>query len=132
MGESLRFWKAEIGGEQFGGIDRVPVHRDAYAGLVKRLIHQVRPVIGTLQPDVQEAPCIDVRIESRHRGEILRGRILADEAAKFIAQPYAQDAVKLRRWDDLAKVADVATPGLEHYLAIAATCVAAPPPAAMR
>lgn len=54
------------------------------------------------------------------------GKFGAEEAEKFIAHPYAQDAVKLRRWDDLAKVAGVATPGLEHYLDIAASCVAAP------
>lgn len=66
--------------------------------------------------------------DSKRSLELQGGRFSADEAAKFIAQPYAQDAVKLRRWDDLAKVAGVATPGLEHFLEIAASCVAAPPP----
>ena len=52
------------------------------------------------------------------------GTYSADDAAKFIVQPYAQDAVKLRRWDDLAKVAGVKTPGLAHFLEFAARCAA--------
>lgn len=36
-------------------------------------------------------------------------------ADAFIAQPYAKDAVRLRRWDDLAKVPEKATPTLEHF-----------------
>ncbi|MGF1521417.1 MAG: phosphonate degradation HD-domain oxygenase [Leptolyngbyaceae cyanobacterium] len=46
----------------------------------------------------------------------LQGGIFAEPAATaFIQQPYAEDAVKLRRWDDLAKVADLKTPDLEHF-----------------
>ena len=37
---------------------------------------------------------------------------------------YAEDAVKLRRWDDLAKVAGIKTPDLAHFLEFAARCVA--------
>ena len=48
----------------------------------------------------------------------------AEDAAKFIAQPYAADAVKLRRWDDLAKVAGVRTPDLAHFLESAVRCAA--------
>jgi phosphonate degradation associated HDIG domain protein len=40
-------------------------------------------------------------------------------AAAFAARPGAADAVQLRLWDDQAKVAGLATPGLDHYLAIA-------------
>ena len=38
-------------------------------------------------------------------------------AAAFIAQPYAQDAVDVRLWDDLAKVPNAQTPPLAHYVA---------------
>jgi phosphonate degradation associated HDIG domain protein len=48
-------------------------------------------------------------------------------AAAFIAQPGADDAVRLRRWDDLAKRADLATPPLAHFLDRAAACVLAVP-----
>ncbi len=38
------------------------------------------------------------------------------EAAEFEANPHATDAVRLRRWDDEAKIADLVVPGLETYL----------------
>jgi phosphonate degradation associated HDIG domain protein len=37
------------------------------------------------------------------------------EARAFAAIPFAREAVRLRRWDDAAKVAGLATPELEHY-----------------
>ena len=43
----------------------------------------------------------------------------------FIAQPGAADAVRLRRWDDMAKVAGLATPSLEHFLMRASRVVQA-------
>ncbi|MEM9214382.1 MAG: phosphonate degradation HD-domain oxygenase [Cyanobacteria bacterium P01_F01_bin.150] len=49
----------------------------------------------------------------------LQGGIFAEKAAEqFIQQPYAEDAVKLRRWDDLAKDPDQKTPDLDHFLPI--------------
>lgn len=60
--------------------------------------------------------------DSQRSLQLQGGTFSAQEAARFIAQPYAQDAVQLRRWDDLAKVADHETPDLEYYLALAATC----------
>ena len=57
------------------------------------------------------------------RSLTLQGGVFdAAQAAAFIAQPGAQDAVRLRLWDDLAKTAGAATPPLSHYLAIAARC----------
>jgi len=40
------------------------------------------------------------------------------EIARFEALPFAQDAVRLRRWDDLAKRPGWETPGLAYYLAL--------------
>ena len=62
--------------------------------------------------------------DSKRSLELQGGIYGAEDAASFIAQPYAQDAVKLRRWDDLAKVAGCKTPNLDHYLEIAAACSA--------
>ena len=39
------------------------------------------------------------------------------EAARFEANPHHVAAVRLRRWDDRAKVPGLAVPGLEHYRA---------------
>ena len=52
----------------------------------------------------------------------LQGGIFSSSMADtFIAQPNAQAAVKLRRWDDLAKVKNLSTPDLDHFLPILAT-----------
>jgi [1-hydroxy-2-(trimethylamino)ethyl]phosphonate dioxygenase len=37
------------------------------------------------------------------------------EAHQFEQRPFAREAVRLRRWDDLAKVPGLAVPALEHY-----------------
>jgi gamma-butyrobetaine dioxygenase len=37
------------------------------------------------------------------------------EVADFESSPYAKDAVRLRRYDDVGKVAGARTPGLEHF-----------------
>ena len=51
----------------------------------------------------------------------LQGGPLTDfEVAEFESTPFAMDAVRLRRWDDLAKTPDQATPPLGYYLALLA------------
>jgi len=58
------------------------------------------------------------------RSLALQGGVFDDgQAVSFIAQPGAADAVRLRRWDDMAKVAGLSTPSLEHFLARAARVV---------
>jgi phosphonate degradation associated HDIG domain protein len=57
------------------------------------------------------------------RSLALQGGVFdAAQAAAFIAQPAARDAVMLRQWDDLAKQAELATPSLAHFLDRAAAC----------
>jgi predicted HD phosphohydrolase len=41
------------------------------------------------------------------------------ELARFEALPFAEDAVRLRRWDDIAKMPGRPTPTLGYYLALA-------------
>jgi [1-hydroxy-2-(trimethylamino)ethyl]phosphonate dioxygenase len=55
---------------------------------------------------------------SRHSLELQGGPFAAAEAEEFRRGPYADDAVRLRRYDDLAKVPGLATPALEHYRAV--------------
>lgn len=43
------------------------------------------------------------------------GRMAPDEVKAFEALPHAAAAVKLRRYDDEAKVVGLPTPGLEHF-----------------
>lgn len=55
------------------------------------------------------------------RSLTLQGGIFsAEEARAFAASPWARDAVNLRRWDDLAKVAGERTPDWPHFEAILA------------
>jgi [1-hydroxy-2-(trimethylamino)ethyl]phosphonate dioxygenase len=42
------------------------------------------------------------------------------EVAEFEMSPYARDAVRLRRYDDIGKVEGLETPDLEHYRAVLA------------
>jgi phosphonate degradation associated HDIG domain protein len=56
----------------------------------------------------------------------LQGGIFNEgQVEAFIAQPGAPEAVRLRVWDDLAKVESLSTPPLAHFLSRAARCVLA-------
>ena len=57
------------------------------------------------------------------------GPFSIEQAQAFITQPFATDAVALRRWDDGAKNPAVVTPEWEHYVDVlrqAACCVDSP------
>lgn len=60
--------------------------------------------------------------DSKRSLELQGGVFDAAEAAAFLAQPGARDAVMLRQWDDLAKQEDWRTPSLAHFMARAARC----------
>lgn len=50
--------------------------------------------------------------------ELQGGIFSAAEATEFISQPYADDAVKLRIWDDPARVANLTTLYLHYFIPI--------------
>ena len=57
------------------------------------------------------------------RSLALQGGVFSTaQAAAFLGQSGARDAVLLRQWDDLAKQAELATPSLAHFLGRAACC----------
>lgn len=56
--------------------------------------------------------------DSKRSLELQGGIFSGAEADAFIAQPHAAEAVRVRRWDDLAKLADASTPPLSHYLTL--------------
>ena len=60
--------------------------------------------------------------DSRRSLALQGGVFDARQAADFIAQPGAPEAVRLRIWDDLAKTAGLPTPPLQHYMARAQRC----------
>ena len=61
--------------------------------------------------------------EDSKRSLLLQGGIVdAPQARVFIAKPGAADAVRVRRWDDLAKAAYLQTPCLSHFMDRAHRC----------
>jgi phosphonate degradation associated HDIG domain protein len=52
---------------------------------------------------------------SRHSLELQGGTFDTLAADRFLARPSAWDAIRLRRWDDAAKVAGRATPSLRDF-----------------
>lgn len=57
-------------------------------------------------------------LASQRSLELQGGVYSSDEVAGFVQLPYAMDAVRLRRWDDLAKIKGRATPDLRHYAGV--------------
>jgi phosphonate degradation associated HDIG domain protein len=43
------------------------------------------------------------------------GPLVDDAAADFVHSPYSEQALLIRRWDDLAKIPGLEVPGLQHY-----------------
>jgi predicted HD phosphohydrolase len=60
------------------------------------------------------------------RSLALQGGIFSEEeTAAFMQRPFAEDALRLRRWDDTAKEEGKVTPDLDHYMEIVARQVRA-------
>ncbi len=57
-------------------------------------------------------------VDSKRSLTLQGGIFTKAQADAFIAQPHARDAVDVRLWDDLAKIAGAPTPPLAHYVAI--------------
>lgn len=55
---------------------------------------------------------------SLHSLDLQGGPFDTAEVAEFERSSHAEDAVRLRRYDDIGKVAGLATPDLEHYRAV--------------
>ena len=87
-------------------LDSIKLHVDA-----KRYLCQANPAYFAKLSDDSK------------RSLVLQGGVFgAEQAAAFIAQPGARDAVMLRQWDDLAKQAELPTPSLAHFMTRAARC----------
>jgi phosphonate degradation associated HDIG domain protein len=52
---------------------------------------------------------------SKRSLELQGGAYSVAELDAFIAQPFAEEAVRLRRYDDLAKIPNATTPALAHF-----------------
>jgi phosphonate degradation associated HDIG domain protein len=66
--------------------------------------------------------------DSRRSLALQGGPFDTADTEAFLVRPFAREAMRLRRWDDAAKVPARSTPALEHFLAVAARCVREPTP----
>jgi phosphonate degradation associated HDIG domain protein len=83
-----------------------------------RLHVDAKRALCSLEPEYYEALSEDSK-----RSLTLQGGIYSrQETEAFLAKPFAEDAMRVRRWDDRAKVAGATTPPIGHYLEIAARC----------
>jgi len=48
--------------------------------------------------------------------ELQGGIFSSEEAEAFLAKPYAEDALSVRKWDDRGKEQNRATPDLDHFM----------------
>ena len=76
-----------------------------------RLHVQAKRYLCTVSSGYREA----LSPASQRSLELQGGPFTPDQAQEFICQPYAGQAVALRRWDDCAKDAATRTPGWSHY-----------------
>lgn len=53
---------------------------------------------------------------SQHSLELQGGVFTEDQAREFEQSPYCEPGVRLRRWDDRAKIVGLQTPDLDHFL----------------
>ncbi|MDZ8105071.1 MAG: HD domain-containing protein [Nostoc sp. DedQUE12a] len=63
---------------------------------------------------------------SRRSLELQGGKFSPEAAETFISQPYAEDAVKLRIYDDQAKAPNLQTPDLSHFTPTLNACLHLP------
>ncbi|MES2610911.1 MAG: phosphonate degradation HD-domain oxygenase [Pseudomonadota bacterium] len=108
---------------------RAPRHDDLHQYVALPFLHGVLPD-AVLEPirmhvDAKRYLCaVDAGYwatlspASQHSLELQGGAHGAVEADRFASQPFAHEAIRLRRYDDLAKVPGRATPPLPHYLAL--------------
>jgi phosphonate degradation associated HDIG domain protein len=102
------------------GIDRQ--HEDIGAGYLARWFKPV--VVEPIRRHVAAKRCL-VTTEAGYFDTLSEGSVIslkvqggpmsAEEVRAFMAQPGAKAALRVRKWDDLAKVHGKATPDLAHY-----------------
>ncbi|RJF98066.1 phosphonate degradation HD-domain oxygenase [Noviherbaspirillum saxi] len=62
--------------------------------------------------------------DSRRSLHLQGGVFTPEQAAEFSRKPFAQDALRLRAWDDRAKMARMKTPALSEFVPVMQTCAA--------
>lgn len=115
--------------EDFHGVDdlhemrALPLLRsvfdEAVLGPIK-LHEEAKRCLCRIEPDYYAA----LLPEGRRSLTLQGGPLSADEAARFLQEPHAHEAILLRRWDDRACVWEGGRRDLDHFLFIAHRCMA--------
>jgi phosphonate degradation associated HDIG domain protein len=84
-----------------------------------RLHVDAKRALCALEPDYYEALSEDSKRSLTLQGGIFSRR----ETEAFLAKPFAENAMRVRRWDDAAKVAGEQTRPIGHYLEIVSRCI---------
>lgn len=96
--------------EHVGARHLVPIFGPPVAGPVALHVTAKRYLVAT---DPHYAAHLT---DASTRSLQLQGGPLSNaDIARFLQQPYAQDAIQLRRWDDLGKEKGKPTPDLHHW-----------------
>lgn len=95
-----------------------PLFGDAITAPV-RLHVAAKRYLGVIEPAY-----LDTLSPASVQSLALQGGVFTPaQADAFAAQPHAQAAVRLRRYDDQAKVVGLSTPPLEHYMEMVGRCL---------
>jgi phosphonate degradation associated HDIG domain protein len=84
-----------------------------------RLHVDAKRALCAIEPDYYE----DLSEDSKRSLTLQGGIFSREETGAFLAKPFARDAMRVRRWDDAAKVAGEATPPIAHYLEVTSRCL---------
>lgn len=94
-----------------------PLFRPAVIEAIRMHVDAKRALCA-LEPEYYEGLSEDSK-----RSLTLQGGIFSKSDTKaFLARPHAEDAIRVRRWDDSAKIPGAVTPPIRHFLGIASRC----------
>ena len=95
-----------------------PVFPEAVLGPIRLHVDAKRYLCAT-RPGYYE----ELSEDSKRSLKLQGGVFDAAQAERFIAQPYARDALRVRLWDDAAKVPGAAIPPLGHFERLLRECL---------
>lgn len=99
---------------EMGGATLLERHFPPAVVLPVRLHVAAKRYLCAIDPAYHDGLSAASRLSLKLQG----GPFTADEAADFARLPQAEEAVRLRRYDDLGKRRDLPVPGLEDYRAL--------------
>ena len=116
--EDIAFLADDLNHEAVGADFLEPFFPDAVTTPVRLHVPAKRYLCTT------DAEYYDGLSEASKRSLRVQGGVMSDdERSAFERIPHFEDALSLRRWDDLAKVRNLETPGLETYRGVVASCL---------